>query len=153
MQYFVALYTFLVTLIDDHAVAQLALEAYVSRGETSGEPVLEWLAECLSSAHEHFTPYAVGTIVSATLGFLTTEIFDAEPRTSCMTPWPLNFVDYRRMKSGMAEAYALFAFDKHRFPDVRAYAHIVPYVQCCTNNCLLTLPACSDAALFINFTK
>ena len=129
VQHFVALYTMLVILIDNHSVSTQALERYVSRGNTSGEPILEWLAECLSGAHELFVPYAAGAIVASTIGFINSEILDATSSKDDKKHWPLSFVEYRRLKSGDPEAYTFFIFDKYSFPSVQSYVHVVPCVM------------------------
>ena len=128
VQYYVALYTMLLTLIDNQNVSTQALEEYVSRGVTAGQPILEWLAECLSSTHEHFVPYAAGAIAASTMGYISGEILDASSSTDDKKHWPLSFVEYKRLKSGDPEAYAFFIFDKYSFPGVQSYVHIIPYV-------------------------
>ena len=119
----------LLTLIDNHNVSTQALERYVSRGETSGEPVLEWLAECIGGAHEMFVPYAAGAIMASTIGFINSEILDATSSPDTHDHWPLSFVEYRRLKSGDPEAYTLCIFDKYSFPSLQSYVHIMPYVR------------------------
>ena len=105
VQYFIALYTMLGVTIDNHSVSQQALEAYVACGKTSGEPILEWLAECLGSAHKYFEPYAAGTIVSATTGFLQSEILDMTMEKYSMTCQSLRFAENRRIKSEIGRAH------------------------------------------------
>ena len=125
-QYFVALYSFLVILADNNSVSQSVLEVYVSRGETSGNPILVWLAECLSTTHEYFNPYAAAAIVSATIGGLNSMALDASISRCPMALWSRSFVDYRRLQSGFPDAYAMFVFEKRRFPEVYGYVHILP---------------------------
>ena len=127
VQYFIAELAFLCILIDNHSVSNEALQHYVSRGDTCGEPILEWLAECLSNAHEHFVPYAAGSIVTSTMEAINSEVLDDIFHTGSKASWPLSFVDYRRIKSGASEAYTFLIFDKDNFPDIRSYVHILPY--------------------------
>ena len=125
-QYFVAVYSFLVILADNNSVSQSVLEMYVSRGETSGNPILVWLAECLSVTHEYFSPYAAAAIVSATIGGLNSMALDTSISRCPMALWSRSFVDYRRLQSGFPDAYAMFVFEKRRFPEVYGYVHILP---------------------------
>lgn len=125
-QLHITAYTFLIILLDNWDVERSVLEVYLAHGDTGDNSIMIWFAQLLASTHKHFTPSTTGAIIAGATQYVRSLVLDSLMADGSVAYGTLRFADHHRTLSGTAEVYALFAFDKHAFPDVKAYIQIVP---------------------------
>ncbi|PSS05543.1 hypothetical protein PHLCEN_2v3745 [Hermanssonia centrifuga] len=127
----IALYTFLTCLIDDFDVGTQALEEFGTRlcsGHSQLHPILDCMAKLLGRMPTYFLPYASQSIVISTIQFINATAFDKKTASMSLSDSASSFVEYKRERSGLGEAYGFFAWDKFTFPDISTYVQVIPDV-------------------------
>ncbi|KAF7798244.1 hypothetical protein EIP86_009461, partial [Pleurotus ostreatoroseus] len=132
IQCHIALYSYLLMLTDDSGVdvPTLALEEFSTRlcaGMPQLHPVLTALNDILSRMPDYYLPYASQSILISTFQFINACAFERTTSSMTLHQDAAMFPEYKRVRSGIGEAYAFFAWDKFRFPDITAYVQVVPW--------------------------
>ncbi|OCH89694.1 terpenoid synthase [Obba rivulosa] len=83
-------------------------------------------ARCLSAAWKCYPRFAASAIMTSSLNFVDASIMENTSSDIAVRPGALAFVEHRRIKTGAAEAYAHFIWDKAQFPDVAEYVQAIP---------------------------
>lgn len=125
----VTIYTILLIAIDDLGVDSRAMEEFVQRlhlGEHQLHPILDHLVENLRDMSKYFLPYAASAIVAATLQYVSATAFDKQAEDASMAPETVQYVEYKRVKNGVAEAYGFMIWDKFDFPDLTTHIQVIP---------------------------
>lgn len=125
-QVHIALFTFLAACFDDHlASASAEFTARFHAGLPQRHPLLQQFSEILHAMYEYFLPFAARAIVNNALTYMERNVFDRESRDMPLHGAALQYVEWKRMNNGMAEAYAFFVWDRYSFSDVYAYVQAV----------------------------
>lgn len=114
-------------IVEDSSIYHTFHQRFYS-GSTQFDIPLERFAELLREMPDHFSWFATQGIVTSSLDFVSATLFESESASLVLRGDALPFVDYRRRKSGIGEAFAYFVWEKERFPDVKAYVQAIPYV-------------------------
>lgn len=128
IQVLTALYSFLIAMTDDFDVSTEAMEEFSSRlctGQEQLHPVLDRMAMILGRMPQYYSPYAAQSIVVSTIQFINATAFDKNTETMTPCEGAQSFVDYKRLRSGIGEAYGFFAFDKFTFPDISTHVQVI----------------------------
>ncbi|KAF7790953.1 hypothetical protein EIP86_001912 [Pleurotus ostreatoroseus] len=129
VQCHIALYSYLLLVLDDLEIPTLALDEFSSRlcaGMPQLHPVLTALNENLSRMSDYYPPYTSQSILISTFQFINACAFERTTSSMALHPDAVMFPGYKRIRSGVGEAYIFFAWDKFRFPDITVYVQIVP---------------------------
>ncbi|OCH89690.1 terpenoid synthase [Obba rivulosa] len=89
---------------------------------------------CLQDAWKYFPRFSAATIFTSGLDFVNAALLESTGTTVATGALP--FVEYRRIKTGVAEAYAHFIWDGAQFPNEVEYAQVIP-----------------DAMLYVNYAN
>lgn len=157
LQWQIALYSFLLLHIDDIDIGIEPLDEFSARLCTASpqlHPALERLAEVLGRMPQYYLPYATQSIIISTIQFLSATALEKTLLTPLRTEAVL-FPEYKRVRSGIGEAYALFIWDKIRFPDISVYVQAIPYVLCliCATFADIELKIHRDMILILSYVK
>ncbi|EMD36581.1 hypothetical protein CERSUDRAFT_95867 [Gelatoporia subvermispora B] len=90
------------------------------------EDMLGQLARCVGKMPEYYPRYGAASIAAAALQFVNVSILENESHDVRLHTHGRSFVEYRRVRSSIAEAYAHFVWEKSRFPDVNVYIQAIP---------------------------
>ena len=117
---FVAVYTWLLTAIDDLFLNSPEIQTFALKfgtGEPQGRPMLDCTARLLKSeTPKFFGPCVTNLIISSTLDGINGHIL--ESMFSHGFPHSMShFSEYIRAKSGYSDAYGLFIFSEREFPE------------------------------------
>ncbi|KAI0962586.1 hypothetical protein AcV7_001398 [Taiwanofungus camphoratus] len=88
----------------------------------------------LTEMQNHFPRFAASTILMSALQSMNGSMLENAYEDPALRPCSLPFVEYRRLLTGIPEAYAMFIWDKVRFPDVKIYMDVllcINYVKSC----------------------
>ncbi|OCH85964.1 terpenoid synthase [Obba rivulosa] len=126
-----ALFVVLATALDEpaimHALPSQDFHARFCAGSVGMEnDMLGQLVGVLEKMPEFYSRYAAAAIGAAALQFVNVSILENESRDVRLHADARAFVEYRRVRSSVAEAYAHFVWEKARFPDVHAYVQAIP---------------------------
>ena len=128
----VALFTGLAILVDDGMMGIPPIQEFVSRF-TSGlpqlHPSLDRFAETVRGLSKYFTPYGANAILSSTIGYVNSELFERELSDMQLSVGSGRYADYTRERTGYVEAYAVFVWPKDEFPDTQEYIQAFPSVH------------------------
>lgn len=86
------------------------------------------LSNLLSRMWEYFPRFAASAILSSTLAFLNMTLLQMEAKDVVLRPDALPFVEYRRVQDGLPEVFAVFIWEKEKFPDVQTYIQAIPII-------------------------
>ncbi|KAJ3555390.1 hypothetical protein NM688_g2602 [Phlebia brevispora] len=128
----IALYAFCTFCVDDFIPDTRALEEFATRlcaGKPQLDPLLGGLAEVLACMPDFYLPYAAQAIVISTIQFVNSTAFDKNTRSMTLHDHAILFPEYRRIANGIGEAFTVFAWDKHAFPDISSFVQVVPDVM------------------------
>ncbi|KAF7798948.1 hypothetical protein EIP86_010176 [Pleurotus ostreatoroseus] len=128
-QVHIATYTLLTICVDDLIMGTDAVEEFMTRlysGQPQTHPILQYLAENLAAMPDFFPPDAAKAIVASTVIFVNQTLFDKKLEGITIHQDARQFVESKRIKNGLAEAYSFFIWDKETFPDVVSYIQSVP---------------------------
>ena len=129
VQVLIALYAFLIAMIDDFNTGIPALEEFSLRlctGRKQLHPVLDCMAMILGRMPDYYLPYASQSIVISTIQFINATAFDKNTEGMPLVAGSRAFPDYKRDRSGIGEAFGFFAFDKGTFPDLSSHVQVIP---------------------------
>ncbi|KAF7790288.1 hypothetical protein EIP86_001242 [Pleurotus ostreatoroseus] len=133
-QVYIALFTLLTVLFDDQlASADAEFTARFHAGLPQLHPFLQLFAEMLRTAGEHFLPFAARAIVNNALTSMDQNVFDRESKGMPLHTAAQQYVEWKRMRNGMAETFAFFVWDRHSFSNIFAYVQAIPDVLVCIN--------------------
>ncbi|KAG8159640.1 hypothetical protein KVR01_010277 [Diaporthe batatas] len=127
----IAIYTWLVTYIDDDEDGNQDLAGFQTRfhkGEPQPSALLACVAESLQGMSTHFEPLVANFIVLSSLQFVNATLLERRGEFTGLqhckeaSRWP----GYIRDKSGVPEAYAYFIFPGDQCPDIGAYMQGIP---------------------------
>lgn len=128
-QVHIAVYTLLTICVDELIMDAVDIEEFMDRlksGAPQRHPLLHHLAENLFAMPEYFPTFASKTIVLATIDFVNFTLFDKQTENIPIDRSARGFVEYKRKKNGIAEAYSYFIWDKSVFPDILSYIQSLP---------------------------
>ena len=130
VQVHVTVFTTLTISIDDLDVQSACLEEFAPRmlrGERQAHPVLDHLVQNLLDASKYFAPYVVAEITASTVQFVSATALDAQMETTPMHEGgSLPYIQYKRERNGLAEAYSCFIWEKRCFPDPSEFIQTIP---------------------------
>lgn len=86
------------------------------------------LSNLLSRMWEYFPRFAASAILSSTLAFLNMTLLQMEAKDVVLHRDALPFVEYRRVQDGLPEVFAVFIWEKEKFPDVQTYIQAIPII-------------------------
>lgn len=89
-------------------------------------PSLDRFAETARCLGKYFTPYGANAILTSTIDFVTSELFEREVSHMDLSEGSIRYADYMRGKTGYVEAYAVFVWPKDEFPDTQEYIQAFP---------------------------
>lgn len=95
-------------------------------GTPQPHPVLQYLAENLAAMPEFFPPEAAKHITATTVIFVNQTLLDKKLEGMSLHQDARRFVDSKRVKNGIGEAYSFFIWGKENFPDILSYIQSVP---------------------------
>nr|BCX55502.1 sesquiterpene synthase [Phanerodontia chrysosporium] len=129
-QAYIAGYAFLAISLDDEAIGADALAAFAPRmlsGEPQGHWVLDRFIEHVQSAPTFFGAFSVAAIAACTVQFVNSTLLDRTTSNRvCLTAGSLPYVLYKRAINGVGDSFALFAWEKDRFPDDSLFLQVLP---------------------------
>lgn len=135
-QLHIALYSLLAGCVDDLDIPIDALQQFASRlnnGAPQVHPVLELLVQNLKRMPDFYPNFSATAILAGTIQFVNATLFDklcqAGPMGSSgmsLRSGALPYVRYKRARNSLGEVFALFAWDKHHFPDVTTHIQALP---------------------------
>ncbi|THG93778.1 hypothetical protein EW026_g7552 [Hermanssonia centrifuga] len=131
VQVHIALYTLLGLCVDDFIVDMHALQEFSTRlnsGLPQLHPVLEYVVDILHRMPEFYLPYACKAIVISTIEFINMTLFEKEIEDMEVCGDALRWVEYKRLRNGIGEAYAFFVWDKFSFPDITTHIQANPEI-------------------------
>ncbi|CCL98073.1 uncharacterized protein FIBRA_00067 [Fibroporia radiculosa] len=127
----IALYTALILIMDSPAIAEannaIGIPQGLCQGSIHATPgLIGTLAKLAKDSWDYFVPFAAGSIVISILDHVNGEMLErlGDTDSDALTSYP--FVKYRRMLSGLPDAFSCFIWEKSRFPDVNAYLLAIP---------------------------
>lgn len=128
----IALYTGLVTIVDDGLIDAAALQEFVPRfcsGSPQLHPTLSCLVENCHNLKEHFGIFGANIIFSTTLDFINCDLFtrwgqDGTPIAIHQGSAP--YLRFMRDQDGLARSYSAFIWPKVTFPDTKEYIQAYP---------------------------
>lgn len=127
-----ALFTFCTTIYDDAALDIEAMREFVPRwceGKPQLDPFLDRFVETTMALREFFPPYAANTICSSTMEYGTEEVYNVDEAPDAeFTPDSWQYIEYARLKGGIAEPYAILIWPKSICPNVSEWLQALPYV-------------------------
>lgn len=131
IQVLIAVYTVVLTSLDDPGSINALPSEEFSRCYLTGFPVKDMgllgkFATILRNVWSYYSRYAAFTITSSTLEFLNSTILENETKDMILSSNAAAFLEYRRIKTGVAEAYAHFIWDSAKFPHESAYIQAIP---------------------------
>lgn len=139
----ITIHTALAIAIDDFAISDVISHRNVFAGlcnstAKSETGILGQLARSLAMMQDHFLAFGAATIRISTLQFINMCMLEEMTHDVELHRAGLGFVEYRRFLGGLPEAYAVFIWDKARFPDDKQYLHAIPSVLfvCSYSTCL-----------------
>lgn len=128
----ITLYTALATCMDGRILADPSVfHTFHQRfhtGSAQSDVLLDKFSKLLIGMPEHFSWFTANSIITSSLEFINVTLLESDSASLILRKDTLPFLDYRRRKSGIAEAYAYFIWEKETFPDVKTYMQAVPYV-------------------------
>ena len=80
----------------------------------------------LHETGKYFLPFATRAIVNSALTYMDRNVFDRESKELDLHDAAQQYVEWKRMKNGMAEAYAFFVWDRYSFPNIYTYVQAIP---------------------------
>ncbi|EMD39627.1 hypothetical protein CERSUDRAFT_71514 [Gelatoporia subvermispora B] len=98
--------------------------------------MLGQLARLMMAFWDHYPRYAASSAMASTLEFINSSILENTSRGMIMTADSLPFIEYRRGKTGIPEAFATFIWERSKFPEEEIYLQAKP-----------------DAMLYINYVN
>ena len=125
----IALFSLLGLCIDESVVSDEALDAFTTNlltGTRQLDPLLDCLVDNLRRMSEFFPPYASKCITLSTIEFIDGCLHDKDVMGIKLHNSALPYVNFKRLRNGIAAAYAFFVWDKFSFPDVNTYVQIIP---------------------------
>ena len=126
-QVYIALFTFLATCFDDNLASEDGgFTARFHAGLPQEHPFEQRFAEILHETGKHFPPFATGAIVNSALAYMDRNVLDRESKELDLHNAAQQYVEWKRTKNGMAEAYAFFIWDRYSFPSVYTYIQAIP---------------------------
>ncbi|KAJ3554930.1 hypothetical protein NM688_g2850 [Phlebia brevispora] len=135
-QVHIAIFTLLATCFDDFLTDSDAMSEFSDRfraGLPQRLPLLQYFADSLSSMSTYFLPFAARAIVNSALVYMNRNVFDKEASEMPIHEAARQYIEWKRLQNGMAEAYALFIWDKHSFSSIHSFIQAVPEVVLCVN--------------------
>lgn len=84
------------------------------------------LVKYLSASWQYYSRFAASCILTSSLDFVNGCILENTVPNLTIHHDALAFVEYRRARAGLAEAFAYFIWDKARFPDEMEYVQAIP---------------------------
>ncbi|GBE82195.1 predicted protein [Sparassis crispa] len=78
---------------------------------------------------DHYPPCSASAIFSSVLKFISATIFENETKAIALSSDGAPFIEYRRAKGGLPEAYAYFIWEKAKFPDIKVYVQAIPHAM------------------------
>lgn len=129
----ITLFTAILTAVDSAKIADAAAFRDFHRNFCSGvvqsDPGLAGeLSKVLMNMWPVYSRFAASAITSSALDFVNATILEQDSNDLVLSPNALAFLEYRRISTGVAEAYAHFIWEKARFPDVKVYVQALPCV-------------------------
>ncbi len=127
----IGLFTGLAILVDDAVMGSPAIQEFVTRlctGSRQLHPSLDRFAETVHGLGKHFTQYGANAIISSTIDFVNSELFQRGARDIDLGLNSIPYTKYMRGKDGYVEAYAAFVWPKDVFPDTKEYIQAFPCV-------------------------
>lgn len=125
----IGLFTGLAVLIDDGLVGTPDPQEFLTRfwsGSRQLHPSLDRFAETVHTLMKYFTQYGANALLSSTIDFLNSQIFQRENRAIDLGLGSIPYTKYLRAKDGYVEAYAAFVWPKDIFPDTKEYIQAFP---------------------------
>ncbi|KAJ3486198.1 hypothetical protein NLI96_g4414 [Meripilus lineatus] len=128
----IALYTYIVTIIDDNRVDATALQQYVPRlctGSTQLHPVLGWLADVCNKLGEHYPVFGSYTAFSGSVDFISSELHMRDGKTNLpenLRQLSIPHLKYLREQTGISRAFGAFIWPKVEFPEAIEYIQALP---------------------------
>ena len=128
-QVHIAIYTLLIISVDDLIMGTDAVEEFMMRlhsGIRQLDPILQYLVENLAAMPDYFPADAAKAISTSSLVFINQTLLDKKLERMPVHQEAREYVESKRIKNGVAEAYAYFIWDKETFPDVQVYIQSIP---------------------------
>ncbi|KAF7798949.1 hypothetical protein EIP86_010177 [Pleurotus ostreatoroseus] len=128
-QVHIAIYTLLIISIDDFITTTDAMEEFMTRlhsGVRQLDPILQYLVENLAAMPDYFPADAAKAISTSSIIFVNQTLLDKKLERMPLHQEAREYVESKRMKNGVAEAYAYFIWDKETFPDIQAFIQSIP---------------------------
>lgn len=130
----IAVYTILVTVLDDQEVyhrvgTQNFAHMLCSGSIHDDEGPLGQTTRVLTDMGRYFSAFGTTAIVISTLRALCGEMLSNPFSSLYVMPQSKVYTDYQRSLTGFGEAYAVFIWCKADFPTETAYIQVMPYVH------------------------
>ncbi|EMD31537.1 terpene cyclase [Gelatoporia subvermispora B] len=127
----IAVYTAIATTLDSPEVLDSLASRDFHRRFCAGaaqhdDDMLGQLARLMVTFWDHYPRYAASSAMASTLEFVNISILENTSHGMIMSSDSLPFIEYRRAKSGIPEAYAAFIWERSKFPDEKIYLQAVP---------------------------
>ncbi|EMD31539.1 terpene cyclase [Gelatoporia subvermispora B] len=130
---YIAVYSAIVIAMDSPDVLEaLAFDSFherLSQGHMQQDTgLLGELARYISASWQYYPRFAASCIMTSSLEFVNICILENTFPDLTMHSGALSFIEYRRGRTGVAEAFAYFIWDKAQFPDETEYVQAIPDV-------------------------
>ncbi|GJE84887.1 terpene cyclase [Phanerochaete sordida] len=125
----IAVRTALCVFVDDFDAGLENIAEFVERfhdGRPQLHPLLDLLAGELRRTPEYVHSYGAAGVVTSTVQFISSEVMERDAGTQPVSEVAQEFLVYRRLRNGIAEAYAFPIWEKTQFPSPSAHIQAVP---------------------------
>ncbi|KAI0090575.1 isoprenoid synthase domain-containing protein [Irpex rosettiformis] len=132
VQAHIALFSILGMCIDEFVASDEALDGFTARllsGTRQLDPLLDCMVDSLRHMPDFFPPYAAKCIVLSTIEFIDSCLHDKDVEGMKLHTAALPYINFKRMRNGLAAVYAFFVWDKFSFPDVNRYIQVIPEIM------------------------
>ncbi|GJE84889.1 terpene cyclase [Phanerochaete sordida] len=125
----IAVRTALCIPVDDFDTGLENIAEFVDRfhsGRPQLHPMLDLLAQELGRTPEYVHSYGAAGIVTSTVQFVASEVMERDVGAQPVSEAAPEFLMYRRLRNGIADAYAYPIWDKTQFPSPSVHIQAVP---------------------------
>jgi hypothetical protein len=128
-QVHITIFTMITMRIDDLGVSDEAMDSFQARLLTKTpqlDPVLDLLVDYLLRTSDYYPSYACKCTTLSTIAHTDATLYEKHNGEEILGHMALPYVRYKRFRTGLAEAYSFFIWDKFSFPDMSTYIQTTP---------------------------
>jgi hypothetical protein len=128
-QVHIAIFTMIAIFIDDFGVSDEAMDGFQERLLTRTpqlDPVLDLLVDNLLQMSNFYPSYACKCSTLSAIAHTDATLYEKKNGDEVLDRIALPYVRYKRFRTGLAEAYSFFIWDKFSFPDMSVYIQTTP---------------------------